>query len=323
MTGLPFQSRSSSTRFRVVAFGPQSPLHCPLAGARTVPAQWPRFPDMPGNQSDQRTFACGVFSSSLSKADLSGRTALYLQARVAANKPPLDPIEARSYTGDCKAQGSRFKAHDSHEKTATWNERPDGVGDRPRLYGHVAELRRARRSRIDTDHPSGARSGRHVPRHGGCLRQGRERDAGGPGHSRAPARGGAGDEVRADSRPERPGDRRRRPSRARQDLLRREPRRASASTSSISTTLTASTRRCRSRTRSAPWPNWSAKARCASSVCRKPGPRRCGARAASIRSPRCRANIRCGRAFPSAPCFPPAASSASGSSRSARSAAAF
>ena len=67
-----------------------------------------------------------------------------------------------------------------------------------------------------------------------------------------------------------------------------------------------------------------APARCATSACREASRgRRSAARTRSIRSPRCRPSTRCGRAIPrTTACWRPVASSASASSRTARSAAA-
>ena len=70
-----------------------------------------------------------------------------------------------------------------------------------------------------------------------------------------------------------------------------------ASSRSTSTTSTASTPTCRSRTRSARWPIWCARARCARSACRRRASPPSAGRMRCIRSPPCRANIRCGPAI--------------------------
>ena len=113
--------------------------------------------------------------------------------------------------------------------------------------------------------------------------------------------------------------RRQRPARVRAPGLRRVALAARASTTSTSTTSTGSIRTRRSRRRSAPWPSWWRRARCATSVCprrRRPpsgGPTPC------TRSRRCRPSTRSGRAIPSARSCPRCASSASASSPTARS----
>ena len=61
-------------------------------------------------------------------------------------EPLAETQQGHSGTRHCILGGGH-----SYEKTAIGEKRPDGFGDRARLHGHVAELRRARRSRIDTD----------------------------------------------------------------------------------------------------------------------------------------------------------------------------
>ena len=63
-------------------------------------------------------------------------------------------------------------------------------------------------------------------------------------------------------------------------------------------------RRPRSRRRSARWPSWSRRARCATSACRRPRPRRSGGPTRCTRSPRCRPSTRCGRATPRSEILP-------------------
>ena len=93
----------------------------------------------------------------------------------------------------------------------------------------------------------------------------------------------------------------------------------SVSRRSICTICTGSTRACRSRKRSARWPNSWPPVRCAISACPRSAPRPCGARMRCTRSVRCKASIRCGRAIPRARSSIPAASSASPWSPTARS----
>ena len=92
----------------------------------------------------------------------------------------------------------------------------------------------------------------------------------------------------------------------------------SASSTSTSTTSTAWTSRYPSRRRSARWPSWLTRARCATSACPRRRPRRSAVPTACIRSPHCRPSTRCGRATPRRRCSPPCASSASASSPIAR-----
>ena len=69
-----------------------------------------------------------------------------------------------------------------------------------------------------------------------------------------------------------------------------------ASRPSTCTTSTASTRTCRSRKPSARWPDWLPPARCATWACPRPPAPPSTAPARCIRSRRCKANSRCGRA---------------------------
>ena len=185
------------------------------------------------------------------------------------------------------------------------------------------------RRRVDRHHSPGARARRESARHLGCLWRRRQRGAGRQGDRRASAtrsligtkfgnlalagRGAAAVARRSpadiritcrqacDAEPEAPG-------RGHDRHLRPAPRRPDA---------------CRSRTRSARCSGWSSRARCAISRCRKPARRRSAARTRCIPSPRSKPSIRCGAATSSATSCPRAASSASASWPTRRSAAAF
>ncbi len=91
---------------------------------------------------------------------------------------------------------------------------------------------------------------------------------------RSTRRGRARHQVRQHARAERRAPRHQRPTRVRAPGVRGLARCGSASTRSICTTSIASTRTCRSRTPSARWPTSSPQARCASSACPRPRPRR-------------------------------------------------
>ena len=86
-----------------------------------------------------------------------------------------------------------------------------------------------------------------------------------------------------------------------------------APTGSTCSTSTGSTRRCRSRRSSGPWPVSSRPAKCATSAFPRPAQPRCAGPTRCIRSARCSPNTRCGSGASSARCCRPAASSASAS----------
>ena len=198
-----------------------------------------------------------------------------------------------------------------------------GIGPRPRLHGHVRLLRRRQRGGIDRDDPPRAGARRHLPRHRRHVRPRRQRGAGRPRHQGQARRRRPRDQVRHRARQRRGNHRLRRPARLCAPGLRGEPEAARRRDASTSTISTASIPTRRSRTRSAPWPSSCARARCATSACPKVGPKPSAGHTRCIRSPRCRANTRCGRASPRRRSLRPCASSASASSPTARSAAAF
>ena len=143
--------------------------------------------------------------------------------------------------------------------------RPFGLRPRPRLHGHVGVLRRPGRRRVDRHDPPRPRSRRRLPRHRRHVRPVHQRGAGRPRHQRPARRGRARHQVRQRARARTAAGSA--STAGPSTCARRATARSSgsASTTSTSTTSTASTARCRSRRRSARWPSWSGRARCATS----------------------------------------------------------
>ena len=97
----------------------------------------------------------------------------------------------------------REERNDAHPHA--WAGRPGGLGDRPRLHGHVGVLRRGRRRRSYSDDPPRVGPRLQLPGHVRHVRAAHQRAVGGPRDQRSPRGGVPRDEVRHQARARRAG----------------------------------------------------------------------------------------------------------------------
>ena len=184
------------------------------------------------------------------------------------------------------------------EQAQTRQAGPRGLGDRARLHGHEPVLWSGGRRGVDRDAASRHRSRLHVFRHGRGLWAVRQRGADRPRADRPARQRDHRHQIRLQDR-ERPARSAPNATAGPSRSARRSRGRSAASRpiASIFSTSTASIPRFRSRTSPARSAISSARARRATSACRRPASPTSAAPTPYIRSRRCKASIRCGSAI--------------------------
>ena len=263
-------------------------------------------------------------------ADLMRRGDETHEARLALLEEHREAVRAQSRRDGAQPRADRLQDRLLPRKAgSTMKQRNLGSLDRPRngprLHGHVRVLRHDRRGRGARHDRSRPRAGLQLPRHGGDVRPVQERGARGQGDLGPPRRLGDRDQVRHplrahEGRPHQP-----RAGRLGRERAPRDRGLAEAARDRPRRPLVSAPRRLQPADRGdrrRDGASWCRRARCATSASARRRPRRSGAHMRRTRSPRCRRSTRCGRATSRRRSCRHAASSASGSSPTRRSAAA-